>query len=52
MKQVTLMEVKAWPYSNFHMKGMFEASYVLGVELHREYFEIFSMENSKLVKIP
>jgi hypothetical protein len=46
------MEVKAWSFSNFHMKGMFEASdfwewkYIGSVVIH------FSMENCKPVKIP
>jgi hypothetical protein len=35
------MEVKAWSFSNFHMKGICGASYVSGVEIHRKYFEVF-----------
>ena len=35
------MEVKAWSSFNFHMKGTFETSYVLRVEIHRKYFEVF-----------
>jgi hypothetical protein len=34
--KVTLTEVKAWLSSKFDMKDMGEASYVLGVEIHRD----------------
>ena len=34
--KVTLVEVKAWLSSKFDMKDMGEASYVLGVEIHRD----------------
>ena len=34
------MEVKAWSSFNFHMKGTFETSYVLQVEIHKNYFKI------------
>ena len=35
------MDVKAWLSINFLMKGMSDASYILGMELYRECFEIF-----------
>jgi hypothetical protein len=34
--KVTLAKVKAWLSSKFDMKDMGEASYVLGVEIHRD----------------
>ena len=34
--KVTLVEVKAWLSSKFDMKDMGEASFVLGVEIHRD----------------
>ena len=45
---ITLMEWKVWSCSNFHMKGIFKHSCKVGVELHRECFDIFSMENANL----
>ena len=38
---ITLMEWKAWSCSNFHMKGIFKHSNILGVELHRECLDIY-----------
>jgi hypothetical protein len=34
--KTTLAEVKAWLSSKFDMKDMGEASYVLGVQIHRD----------------
>jgi hypothetical protein len=64
----TLAEVKAWLSSKFDMKDMGEASYVLGVEIHRNWnkrllglsqktylqsvLKRFSMENYKSVNVP
>ncbi|WVZ84014.1 hypothetical protein U9M48_031098 [Paspalum notatum var. saurae] len=66
--KVTLTEVKAWLFSKFDTKDMGEASYVLGVEIHRDRYrrllglcqksylrsvlKRFSMENCKLVDVP
>ena len=46
---ITLMEWKVQSCSNFHIKGIFKHSCKVGVELHRECFDIFSMENCKPV---
>jgi len=64
----TLAEVKAWLSSKFDMKDMGEASYVLGVEIHRDQnkrllglsqktylrsvLKRFSMENCKPANVP
>jgi hypothetical protein len=64
----TLAEVKAWLSAKFDMKDMGEASYVLGVEIHRNrnkrllglsqktylqsVLKRFSMENCKSVNVP
>ncbi len=66
--KVTLMEVKAWLSSKFDMKDMGEATYVLGVEIHRDrnkrmlglsqkaylrgVLKRFSMEQCKPVNVP
>ena len=36
MIKITLVEVKSWLSCKFDMKDMGEASYVLGVEIHRD----------------
>jgi hypothetical protein len=64
----TLLKVKLWLSSKFDMKDMGEASYVLGVEIHRDrknrilglsqkaylnsVLKKFSMEESKSVAVP
>jgi hypothetical protein len=64
----TLAEVKAWLSSKFDMKDTGEASYVLGVEIHRDWnkqllglsqkfylqsvLKRFSMENYKQASVP
>jgi len=66
--KVTLVEVKAWLSSKFDMKDMGEASFVLGVEIHRDrnrrllglsqktylqsILKRFSMEHCKPVNVP
>ena len=46
------MEVKSWLSINFLMKGMPDASYILGVELHRECFEIFFYGKLQTCQLP
>jgi len=64
----SLVEVKAWLSSKFDMKDMGEASYVLGVKIHRDrnkqllglsqktylrsVLKRFSMENCKPANVP
>ena len=64
----TLMEVKSWLSSTFDMKDLGEASYVLGVEIHRDrkrkvlglsqkaylktVLKRFSMEDCKPANVP
>ena len=37
---------------NFHMKGMSKASCILGVELHREYFDVFFYGEVQTCHVP